>query len=204
MCTEQVIDNLSDENTVTLAQAGNSQAMEQIIARYKPLVQSTSSKFYMNGLDNDDIIQEGMIGLYRAIIDYKPGKSAFKTFAVLCITRRIISVLKATKRQKHIPLNSSLSLDNELYQNSDNFLIDLIEDTHKKNPESIIISEENLKQYKKIISNTLSALEYKVFTYHLHGHSYSDIAKIINKDIKSVDNAIQRIKKKLLCIVDEC
>ena len=199
---EQTLNSLTDSELVLLAQQNNTPAMEIILSRYKPWVCSLSSKFYMQGYDKEDIIQEGMIGLFKAIIDYKKGKSSFKSFAGLCITRKIISALKSSKRQKHIPLNSSISLDSEDIINPDGFIADTTSDEKKLNPESIIIGKENLEYYESVIKETLSTLEQNVLKYHMQGLSYKDIAQLLSKDIKAVDNAVQRIKKKLISIAD--
>ena len=193
---------LNENETLTLAQSGNQQAIEQIMAQYKGMVNSLASKFYMSGLDNEDIIQEGMIGLYNAILNYKPAKSGFRSFAGLCISRKIISALKSTKRQKHIPLNSSLSLDNEIYENSDSHMIDFIESPKKSNPEEIIISNENIERFLKLIPKALTKLELDVFNLYIEGFSYKDIGKFLNKDTQAVDKAVWRIKKKLGGIID--
>ena len=197
MCDRENISSLNDEDVVLLAQDGNKYATENIILRYKNSVYAISSGYYMNGFDKEDIIQEGMIGLYRAIINYKPGKASFKTFAVLCITRKIVSVLKSAKRHKHIPLNSSLSLDNELFTDNEIQFINYFHELEKNNPEEIIISKENLLLYEEKIKNTLSKLELNVLSLHISGHTYKQISQLLNKDVKSVDNAVQRIKKKL-------
>lgn len=202
MYDEQTLTALNDAELVLLAQQNNTSAMEIILSRYKPWVCSLSSKFYMQGYDKDDIIQEGMIGLFKAIIDFKKGKASFKSFAGLCITRKIISALKSSKRQKHIPLNSSLSLDNEEITNPDGLLADTASDEKKLNPEAIMIDKENLEYYEALIKEKLSSLEQKVLKYHIQGLSYRDIAKLLQKDVKAVDNAVQRIKKKLISIAD--
>lgn len=202
MYDEQTLTALNDAELVLLAQQNNTSAMEIILSRYKPWVCSLSSKFYMQGYDKDDIIQEGMIGLFKAIIDFKKGKASFRSFAGLCITRKIISALKSSKRQKHIPLNSSISLDNEEITNPDGLLADTASDEKKLNPEAIIIDKENLEYYESLIKEKLSSLEQKVLRYHIQGLSYRDIAQLLQKDVKAVDNAVQRIKKKLISIAD--
>ena len=189
---------LSDEEVVKLAAAGDKQAMEHIIVRYKNCVYKNTAKFYMIGYDKDDIIQEGLIALHSAVVNYKEGDASFKTFATLCINRRIVSMLKSTKRQKNIPLNSSLSLDNAYSDDGSNFLIDTIEDAQKENPEFIVIGKESVKEYEEMIKRVLSKLEYDVFNLHIIGKSYKEISDALGKDTKAIDNAVQRIKKKLL------
>ena len=191
---------MSDEELVEAAQSGNKDAMDDIILRYKNLVYMTASRYYMQGFDNDDIVQEGMLGLYSAILDYKGGKAKFKTFATMCITRKIISLLKSATRQKNIPLNSSVSLDAPLTEGNCS-LSDVLLSSDRKNPETMVITSENLSHYENGIKNNLSPFELKFLFYQLDGLTYKDIAKILNKDIKSVDNAVQRIKKKLKSIL---
>ncbi len=190
MMTVDSINSLSEEELVKSAQLGDSSAEEAIINRYKNYVGYFSSKYYMSGMEKDDIYQEGMIGLYNAIKDYKINEKSFKNFAILCISRKIISLLKSTKRKKHIPLNTSLSLDAII---SDEEII--AKDEH--NPETIFISNETLNSYEEKIKNTLSELEINVLKCYLAGMSYLDISNKLNITKKAVDNAIQRIKKKL-------
>lgn len=189
------ITDLCEDKVIHLAQSGNECATEQIINKYRPLVYKKASGFYMNGLDKEDIIQEGFIGLYQAILSYKPGKSTFKTFASICISRKIISVLKHSKRQKNIPDSMSVSLDGTSLDDTQIYL-----NIKKIDPEDIFISNENIAYYKKIISSSLTYFEEKVFHYQILGHSYKEIAKLLNKDVKSIDNAVQRIKRKLKII----
>ncbi len=201
MLTDESVSALSDEELVLLAQNGNSSAEEQIINRYKNYAGYCSSKYYMSGMEKDDIFQEGMIGLYSAIKDFNPKKTSFKSFAILCISRKIISLLKASNRQKNIPLNSSVSLDCILSDGQYNPMIDSIEATGEYNPESIIISQETLDLYDQKIKEALSDLELKVFKCYLGGMSYRDISSQLDISTKSVDNAIQRIKKKLFAVL---
>ncbi len=197
MMTLSSINSLSDEEIVLLAQNGNTLAEEVIINRYKGYVGYCSSKYYMSGMEKDDIFQEGMIGLYNAIKDYKHSLKSFKNFAILCISRKIISLLKASNRQKHIPLNTSLSLDAITFNDNYNKMDDSLISNDSHNPESIYINNETLTSYEQRIKETLSELELKVFECYLSGMSYYDISQHLNINKKSVDNAVQRIKKKL-------
>ncbi len=197
MMTLNSISSLSDEEIVLLAQNGNSLAEEAIINRYKGYVGYCSSKYYMSGMEKDDIFQEGMIGLYNAIKDYNHSQKSFKNFAFLCISRKIISLLKASNRQKHIPLNTSLSLDVIAFNDKYNSMVDNLISYDNHNPESIYINNETLNSYEQRIKETLSELELKVFECHLSGMSYLDISQHLNINKKAVDNAVQRIKKKL-------
>lgn len=189
--------NLSDEEIIELAQSGDEDAVEIIMYRYKNLVYFCSSKYYMQGMDKDDILQEGMIGLYKAIMDFKPGKTSFKSFASLCITRKLISLLKASNRKKHTPLNASISLDNESICEDYSILDNNINTSLLYNPESILINRETFSDYENKIKQELTALELSVFNCHINGMTYEEISKHLDKNMKSVDNAVQRAKRKL-------
>ena len=201
MLTVEEIDSLSDEELVVKANNGDSLCEEHLIKRYKNCVGYCSSKYYMPGMEKDDIFQEGMIGLYSAIRDFNPQKTSFKNFAILCISRRIISLLKSTNRQKNIPLNSSVSLDSIIADEQQNSMIDTIEAPLEHNPESAFITQETLKLYDQKINEALSELELKVFKCYLANMAYKDISKQLKISEKSVDNAIQRIKKKLTAVL---
>lgn len=201
MITVESINSLSDEELVLSAKKGDSLAEEELINRYKSFVGYCSSKYYMSGMEKDDIFQEGMIGLYSAIKDFKQDKTSFKNFAVLCISRRIISLLKSTTRQKHLPLNSSLSLDSFYSDNGCGSVADSIEAPSEHNPEAVFISNETLASYEQKIKASLSNLELRVFKHYLGGASYADISAALNISKKSVDNAVQRIKKKLEAVL---
>lgn len=201
MITAESINSLSDEELVLSAKNGDSLAEEELINRYKSCVGYFSSKYYMSGMEKDDIFQEGMIGLYSAIKDYRHEKTSFKKFAVLCISRRIISLLKSTTRQKHLPLNSSLSLDSVYSEDFSGSAADLIAASSEHNPEAVFISNETLASYEQKINASLSNLELRVFRHYLNGISYADISKALSISKKSVDNAVQRIKKKLEAVL---
>lgn len=188
---------LSDEALIKEARSGNRQAMESIIIRYKNLVNTVASKYYAAGFEKDDIIQEGMLGLYSAVLDYKSDKNVFSSFACLCITRRIISLLKSSARQKHIPLNSSVSLNSIISEENGAYLIDVLKASDLTNPEAILISKEEYAGYTEKINNNLSSFELKVLSFYIDGFSYKAISEMLKKDVKSVDNAVQRIRKKL-------
>ena len=202
MLTESVLCRLSDNDVIRLAQEGDESAMEHIIIRYNKFVHTLAEKYYMNGYDSEDIVQEAMIALHGAAVNFNPDESSFKTFAALCITRRIVSVLKSTKRKKNIPQKFTVSLDGMMCEDG-RLLLDTIGDTKKDNPESIIISKENLAAYNKKIQKKLSKFEYEVLNYHLNDIPYKDIAILLGKNIKAVDNAIQRIKRKLNYILND-
>lgn len=192
-------EKLSDDELVVMAQAGDEGALEAILMRYKPLVHKKSQMYYLAGGDDDDIVQEGLIGLYKAVVDFDKNKfPLFKVFAGVCIERRIISAVKKASRQKHTPLNSYISLNNSAYDEEQGIALgDVIDSGRGENPEKILIERENISGLEGIINNILSPLEMKVLLCHLNGKTYKEAAEELGKDVKAVDNAMQRIKKKL-------
>ncbi len=189
---------LSDEEAAAAAQAGDSEALNHIIARYRNYVYQKANTYFLVGAEKDDVVQEGLIGLYNAVKEFKPeGGSSFKSFASMCISRQIITAVKAATRKKHIPLNSYISLDktDSLEENGGG---DVFAESSERNPEDIIIGREDLSNIEYTINKTLSKLEMQVFMYYTQGMSYEEIAEAVGKSVKSVDNAICRIKKKLL------
>lgn len=192
-----------DNEIVMMIHNGDNGAQEFIMNKYKNLVRIKARTYFLIGADKEDIIQEGMIGLYKAIRDFNnEKKGSFSTFAELCINRQILSAIKAANRQKHIPLNSSLSLNNAANEDSETF-IDLLSDGGLTNPEEMLINRENLYRTESKIYHSLSKLERKVLTLYLRGKSYTDIAKIMEREEKSIDNALQRIKRKVWKILKE-
>lgn len=197
-----VLCKLSDEEVVLLAQSGDAQAFDHIITRYRNLVYTKAKKFFLVGSDSEDLAQEGMIGLFEAVKNFKPGKASFKAFAGICVRRKFISAIKSATCNKHKPLNSYISLDKNAYDSdSDIAYIDSILDKYPQNPESIVIDKENRTGFENKINSSLSKLELKVLMYYLGGYSYQQIASKIGKDVKAVDNAVQRIKKKIESIM---
>ncbi len=195
-------ENLKDEEIVKLVRDGDEFAQEYIIEKYKRLVKMKARPYFIIGADKEDIIQEGMIGLYKAIRDFD-GNYIFYSFAELCIKRQIISAIKSAARQKHIPLNSSLSLNKVVNdEDDDKTYIELFADK-LSNPEELFIDREDKNYIEEKIAHNLSSLEYKVLKLYLRGKSYYEIAAIINKDEKSIDNALQRVKKKVEKILIE-
>ncbi|MDY0234850.1 MAG: RNA polymerase sporulation sigma factor SigH [Gudongella sp.] len=188
-----------DEQVVILANSGNLEALEYLIIKYKSLVKSKVFTYYIVGADRDDIIQEGMIGLYKAIKSFDEKKSSsFKNFADMCVTSQIITAIKTASRQKHMPLNKSISLNKPLYgENSNSSIIDSIESASSKDPMDIFISKEDLDLMEKKIQGMLSSLERNVLTNYLEGKSYEEIGFDLSINPKSIDNAIQRIKRKV-------
>ena len=190
---------MQDEETVELAQQGEQFAIEFLIDKYKNFVRAKARSYFLIGADREDIIQEGMIGLFKAIRDYRVDKlTSFRAFAELCITRQIITAIKTATRQKHIPLNSYVSLNKPIYdEESDRTLMDIITTTGITNPEEIIISREEFIFIEKKMSEILSSLEWKVLMSYLEGKSYQEISVDLKRHVKSIDNALQRVKRKL-------
>lgn len=190
---------LTDEELVKLVHLGDSQALECLICRYKNFVRAKARSYFLVGADREDIIQEGMIGLYKSIRDFRGDKlSSFKAFAELCITRQMITAIKTATRQKHIPLNSYISLDKPIYdEDSDRTLLDVIGGAKVADPEELIINQEEFDDIEIRMSEILSELERKVLRLYLDGQSYQEIALDLNRHVKSIDNALQRVKRKL-------
>lgn len=193
------MNEISDEEIVLKAKHGNKLAQEKIINKYEQFVKNKAKSYFLIGADKEDIYQEGMIGLYKAIRDFNPDKlTSFKVFAELCITRQIITAIKTATRQKHIPLNTYISLNKPMYEEeSDRTLLDVIEGLTVSDPEELIIGREEVKHIEKEISKVLSELELEVLMSYLDGKSYQEIACDLDRQAKSIDNALQRVKKKL-------
>ncbi|GAV23128.1 RNA polymerase sporulation sigma factor SigH [Carboxydothermus pertinax] len=196
---ESCYDYMSDEEIVEWARDGDEQALEYIINKYKNFVRSKARAYFLIGADREDIIQEGMIGLYKAVRDFKADKlSSFRAFAELCVTRQIITAIKTATRQKHIPLNSYVSLNKPIYdEDSDRTLMDVISGVKVADPEELIISREEFADIEGKMNEILSSLEWKVLIYYLEGKSYQEIACELKRHVKSIDNALQRVKRKL-------
>ncbi len=190
---------LEDETLVELVHKGESDALDFLIQKYRNFVRAKARSYFLIGADKEDIVQEGMIGLYKAIRDFKGDKlSSFKAFAELCITRQIITAIKTATRQKHIPLNSYVSLDKPIYdEESDRTLMDVISGAKILDPEELIINQEEFDHIEVKMSELLSDLERKVLALYLDGQSYQEISEELNRHVKSIDNALQRVKRKL-------
>ena len=191
--------SMPDEEVVGLAQHGDSIAIEYLLSKYKNFVRSKARSYFLIGADHEDIVQEGMIGLFKAVRDYQAERlSSFRAFAELCITRQIITAIKTATRQKHIPLNSYVSLNKPLYdEESDRTLLDVCAEGHSANPEELLISQEDLRGIHQKIDEVLSSLEQEVLAAYLDGKSYQEIADMLGRHVKSIDNALQRVKRKL-------
>ncbi len=196
---------MSDEEVVSVCREGDTLAEEYLLDKYKNFVRSRARSYFLVGADHEDIVQEGMIGLYKAVRDYKPEKMcSFRAFAELCITRQIITAIKTATRQKHIPLNSYISLNKPLYdEESDRTLMDVIMEGRVSNPEEIIINREDLVAINDRIREVLSGLEQDVLSAYLDGKSYQEIAEELGRHVKSIDNALQRVKRKLEKYLEE-
>ncbi|WP_417891353.1 RNA polymerase sporulation sigma factor SigH [Bacillus alkalicola] len=192
-------DEMEDESLVEYVREGDSSALEYLINKYKNFVRAKARSYFLIGADHEDIVQEGMIGLYKAIRDFKGDKlSSFKAFAELCITRQIITAIKTATRQKHIPLNSYVSLDKPIYdEESDRTLLDVIVGSRVSDPEELLINQEEFDDIELKMGEILSELERKVLMLYLDGRSYQEISADLNRHVKSIDNALQRVKRKL-------
>lgn len=202
-----VVDEYNEEEVVALARSGDSRAQEFLIKKYKNFVRGKARSYFLIGADREDIIQEGMIGLFKAIRDYRPDRIAsFKAFAELCITRQMITAIKTATRQKHIPLNSYISLNKPMYdEDSERTLLDVVSGRVVSNPEELLISREEFDSMEAKIGEVLSDLELQVLTYYLDGKSYQEIAENLDRHVKSIDNALQRVKRKLeKCLQERC
>lgn len=200
--TDSMLCKLSDEQVVELAKAGDENAYSHIITRYRNLVYKKAKAYYIKGAEEEDLIQEGMIGLYKAVQDFNPGISPFSSFAKLCVSRNMITAVKNSSRNKHMPLNSYISL-NGSDDAKEECCYEIADDTNSVNPENILINRENLHGITYRINRALSKLELNVLALYLDGFSYQEIAEKLGKDAKAVDNAVQRIRKKIGKISEE-
>ena len=182
-----------------IQEEGDGKAQDILLARYKELVKKKTSLYYMAGAERDDIVQEGMIGLFKAIRDYRVDqKASFKMFAELCINRQIISAIKGANRQKHRPLNSYVSLDKPFYDDGkERTLMDMLGGSRSVDPENLIVDQEAFKDIEKNVLAMLSAMEWETLCAYLDNKSYQEIASEMERSTKSIDNALQRVKRKL-------
>lgn len=192
-------EELEDEEIIHRIRNGCKWGMEHLIEKYKPVVRAKSRSYFLVGADREDIVQEGMIGLFKAIRDYREDKSIpFRMFAEMCITRQIITAVKTATRQKHIPLNSYVSLNKRMYdEDSDKTLVEMLHGVSITDPEELFISKEDYSDIEQKMLELLSPFEKQVLTMYLSGIAYQDIARQLNKPVKSIDNALQRLKKKI-------
>ncbi len=191
---------LSDEALVALAQGGDSDAMDAMLIRYKNFVRTKARSYFLVGADHEDIVQEGMIGMYKAIRDFRLERNAcFRAFADLCITRQIITAIKTATRQKHIPLNTYVSLNRQLTDGEgERTLMEVLGKDEGANPESMMISQEDFATIRERLSSVLSDLEMAALSGYISGKSYQEISEQSGYHLKAIDNALQRVKKKLM------
>ncbi|MCM3774318.1 MULTISPECIES: RNA polymerase sporulation sigma factor SigH [Priestia] len=191
-------DRYKDEDLLNLIHYGNEEALNFLIKKYRGNVQAKASTYFLRGGDKEDLIQEGMIGLYKAIRNFKGDKmSSFKTFAELCIKRQMFTAVKTAARQKHGPLNAYVSLYKPLSnQEAAYMLLDMIAEKNITNPELLLINQEEFEEKKQKIAELLSKLEQRVWALYINDYSYIEISKVLSMSEKSIDNAIQRIKRK--------
>ncbi|OLN21511.1 RNA polymerase factor sigma-70 [Domibacillus antri] len=190
---------LKDEDLVELVHSGDSDSSEFLINKYRNFVRAKASRYFLIGGDKEDIVQEGMIGLFKAIRDFREDKLiSFMAFAELCITRQMITAIKTATRQKHSPLNSYVSLNKPIYdEGSDQTLMDVISGAKIMDPAILIINREEARDIEQKMDELLSEFERKVWDFYMEGRSYIEISKELNTHVKSIDNAIQRVKRKL-------
>lgn len=207
MTKEQNYQNAKDEALALMAQNGDDTAQEYLLDKYKSLVRAKSRAYFLIGADSEDIIQEGMIGLYKAVRDYNGEKNAsFRSFAELCVNRQMITAIKAATRQKHQPLNSYISLNKPVYEEeSEQTYMDMLQSSSSAllNPEVLLIGQENRNFLENQMMKNLSSFETRVLALYLQGRSYFEIAHALQKPEKSIDNALQRVKKKLEKFLEE-
>lgn len=192
---------LTDEEMISLFRDGDQEAMERLLEKYKGMVLGKAKSMYILGGDSEDLIQEGMLGLFKAVRDFDSGRDAsFRTFAQLCVTRQLYTAVKASARKKHLPLNSAVSLSSPLREENgderDEELLDFLEADPSSNPEEYLIGQEETERLEEMIEKELSPLEKQVLDLYLTGMGYVEIAHVLNRDEKSTDNALQRIRAK--------
>ena len=196
----KVYDTLTDEEMIRLIQdRDDQQAQDYLLDKYKEFVKIKAARYFLVGAEKEDIIQEGMIGLFKAIRDYRPGKQAsFKVFAEICVNRQIISAIKSATRQKHRPLNCYVSLDKPVFEEGkERTLLDMLGGGHGVDPENLLVDQEAFMDIEKNVTAMLSSLEWQALCKYLESKSYQQIAQELQRSTKSIDNALQRVKRKL-------
>ena len=193
-------EELTDEELIALFRDGDQEAMEKLLNKYKEMVLGKARSMYILGGDSDDLIQEGMLGLFKAVRDYDSGRDAsFRTFAQLCVTRQLYTAVKASSRKKHLPLNTAISLSRPVREDGEEEeeFLDCLEADASSNPEVYLIGQEEMERLEEKIERELSPFEKQVLELHLTGMGFVEIAHVLNRDEKSTDNALQRIRTKL-------
>lgn len=200
--TTDKYNNLTDEEIISQIKQGDESALVYLLEKYKDIVNAKVGKYFIIGAEREDVIQEGMIGLFKAIKDFNPEKqNTFKSFANICVERQLITAIKSSNRQKHMPLNSYLSLNTAAYDNNDENSVELIDTFDSKtveDPLETIMKEEYYNEIQNAVNKSLSKFEKQVLDRFIKGESYVTIAKKLDSPVKSVDNAIQRIRKKAI------
>lgn len=198
--------NMSDEELISNLREGEEKVTDYLMDKYKVLVRKKAKTMYILGADTEDLIQEGMIGLFKAVRDYDSGRDAsFSTFAELCVSRQMYTAIEASNRKKHMPLNTYISIytEREKEDGSEPILSEVLSSITDRNPEEILIDEDNVNRLIDAITESLSPFEQQVLNLRLTGMGYVEIARILGKDEKSTDNALIRIKSKVKKILDE-
>jgi len=205
MLSEKRFESMTDEEIVRIGQQGDEEAVEFLLEKYKYFVRSKARGYFLIGADHEDIVQEGMIGLYKAVRDFKEERlSSFRAFAELCITRQIITAIKMATRQKHIPLNSYVSLNRPVYDDdSDRTLLDTVAKAEQADPEELFIGREDMQVIEQRLGKVLSPLEKQVLMLYMEGKSYQQISAEIGRHAKCIDNALQRVKRKVTKYLEE-
>lgn len=201
-------DGISDEELLSRFRAGEQDIIDYIMEKYKNLVRKNAKAMYLLGGDSEDLIQEGMIGLFKAVRDYRMDKeTSFYSFADLCISRQMYSAVTADRRMKHMPLNTYISLyakqENDIYGDNAAELIEQLHSLYIDNPETLVISQENANILQEKLENNLSKFEQEVIVLYLAGNNYTQIAKLMDRTPKSIDNALQRIRTKMTHILNK-
>lgn len=195
---QENLDTKTDEQIVAIANDGSISALEHLIYKYKDFVKIKAHSYYIVGADRDDIVQEGMIGLYKAIRTYDMDKaSSFKSFADICITRQMITAIKSATRQKHIPLNTYVSLSKPTYGEGSSSAMETVGSGRSTDPMELIIGKESMDSIEQKLFGLLTSLEREVLQSYVEGRSYEEIATNLNRRVKSIDNALQRVKRKI-------
>jgi RNA polymerase sigma-H factor len=194
------IDEMADEELISRHRDGDGRAMDALLMRYRNFARSKARSYFLVGADKEDIVQEAMIGLYKAVRDFSAEKeTSFRAFAEVCVTRQIITAIKMATRQKHIPLNTYVSLSKPLVteEEPDRSLMDVLQTTQVTDPAELVISSEELRSMKMAFAEILSDFEIDVLHLYVEGKSYQEVSQLLGRQVKAVDNALQRIKRKV-------
>ncbi|HLR71912.1 MAG TPA: RNA polymerase sporulation sigma factor SigH [Pseudogracilibacillus sp.] len=197
--------SLVDEEVLSHVQEGNQTAVEYLIKKYERVVRKKANTYFLVGSDREDVVQEGLIGLYKAICDYDENKrSSFRSFAELCITRQIITSIKSATRLKHSPLNSYISIYKQVHdEDSERILLDTINSFEAVDPQNFLVSKEKYDHLQSRLMKALTKLEWDVLRLYLQGCTYEEIAFKLHRQEKSIDNALQRVKRKVEQLIDQ-